>query len=67
MLGVGDKGQRYEITYRDIDTNERKVFGWSDDVAGIQAMHNSILRHPSMADPETRDRWSPWRGEFPGA
>ena len=53
---VGDRGQRYEVSYRDPDTGARKVFGWSDTKRGAEAMVMSITLHPSMADGEILDR-----------
>ena len=31
---VGDKGQRYEVTFFDEEVNLRRVFGWSEDYEG---------------------------------
>ncbi len=52
----GDRGQRYEVTYFSSGENKRKVFGWSETLEGVQAMHESINLHPTMTSPETRDR-----------
>lgn len=54
---VGDKGQRYEVRYRDPDTGQRKVFGWSNDLEGARAMMEAIDLHPSMDAPSVADRW----------
>lgn len=53
---VGDRGQRYEVTYFDERTNTRKIFGWSDTTDGAQAMAEAIELHPSMQFPQIRDR-----------
>lgn len=53
---VGGRGHRYEVSYFDPDANMRKIFGWSDDIEGAQAMANSIEVHPSMQFPKIRDR-----------
>jgi hypothetical protein len=53
---VGDKGQRYEVTYFDPRSNTRKVFGWSETTKGAQAMANSIDAHPVWEFPQVRDR-----------
>ena len=45
---VGDRGQRFEVSYSDPDAGARKVFGWSDTLEGAQAMARSIELHPSM-------------------
>lgn len=56
---VGDIGQRYESTYFDPDTKTRKVFGWSNRYNVAEAMCRAINLHPSMFDPQIRDRNPP--------
>lgn len=51
---VGDRGQRYEVTY--LDGDERKVCGWSDTIAGAERMRDAIDLHPVWCEPATRDR-----------
>lgn len=51
---VGDRGQRYEVSY-ERDGN-RRVFGWSDTLAGANAMARSIDLHPTMSNPKIKDR-----------
>jgi hypothetical protein len=53
---IGDKGQRYEITYVDVDTGQRRVFGWASTIEGARQYETSISLHPSMASPLIRDR-----------
>ena len=53
---VGDKGQRFEVTYFDPYTSTRKVFGWAHDKVGVDIFFNSINLHPSMELPEMTDR-----------
>jgi hypothetical protein len=53
---VGDKGQRFEVTFFDPRANVRKVFGWSDTAEGAQAMGNSIDAHPVWQFPQVTDR-----------
>lgn len=53
---VGDKGQKYEVTYYDPISNCRKTFGWSDTEGGAQAMADSIEVHPSWQYPQIMDR-----------
>jgi hypothetical protein len=53
---VGDRGQRYEVSYYDPYSNTRKTFGWSDTIEGAQAFARSIELHPSMQFPKIRDR-----------
>lgn len=45
--GVGDRGQRYEVSYFDPAANERRVMGWTDDLATAQRMADAVERHPS--------------------
>jgi hypothetical protein len=53
---VGDRGQRYEVTYLDPSDGKRHVFGWSNNLAGACNMEEAIVLHPTMADPIIRDR-----------
>lgn len=53
---VGDRGQRYEVTYFDPRENVRKVFGWSDDAERARAMGDSIDAHPVWNYPQVLDR-----------
>ena len=52
---VGDKGQRYAVTYYD-DDGVLKGFGWSNDLAGAEMMCQSIDLHPCMSRPMIYDR-----------
>ena len=56
---VGDKGQRFEVTFFDPNSNERRVFGWSDAIDGAQSMAQAIEKHPSWSYPQIRDRHVP--------
>jgi hypothetical protein len=56
ICGVGDNGQRYEITYFDPDEEARKVFGWSETIEGARNFAEAINLHPSMTLPIIRDR-----------
>ena len=55
---IGDKGQRYEVTYFDPYSQTRKTFGWSDSTFGCQQMLLSIDLHPTMTDGKMKDRWA---------
>ena len=44
---VGDKGQRYEVSFYDPSTNARRVLGWSDTPEGARRMSAAIELHPS--------------------
>lgn len=59
---IGDRGQRYEVTYRDPesdDPNKRRVMGWSATMQGAGSFHDAISAHPVWCDPEIRDREAP--------
>lgn len=45
---VGDKGQRYEVSYYDPSTSTRKKFGWTNDFITAAGMLRSISLHPTM-------------------
>ena len=53
---VGDRGQRYEVSYVDLNDAERKVFGWCETMEGAKAYCDSIDLHPSMSMAEIEDR-----------
>lgn len=53
---VGDRGQRYEVTYFDPTDNKRKVFGWSETPEGARALADSVDLNPSMEFSQLRDR-----------
>jgi hypothetical protein len=53
---VGDKGQRFEVTYFDPNDNKRKVYGWSDDEYIAGEMEDCIDAHPSWQLPQVTDR-----------
>jgi hypothetical protein len=59
---VGDRGQRYEVTYRDPADDCRKIMGWSATTDGADAMATSIAMHPSWTDPLIADRHRPTAG-----
>lgn len=53
-FNVGDKGQRYEIHYIEIDTHEDKTFGWCDEEPDKLAYAASLM--PSAERVYTLDR-----------
>jgi hypothetical protein len=56
---VGDRGQRYEVSFFNPSTNERQVLGWTDDVGAARQMADGIDAHPLWAFPQVRDRTAP--------
>lgn len=63
---VGDKGQRYAVTYYD-DDGVVKGFGWSATIEGAEAMCQSVDLHPSMTRPMIYDRERKAQVDRPGA
>lgn len=53
---VGDRGQRFEITFFDPEARCRKVLGWCETKEGAQRMAAGVEKHPSWQLPEIRDR-----------
>lgn len=53
---VGDRGQRYEVSFFNPSTNKREVFGWAESRTGVAAMVRSIDLHPTWSHPEVKDR-----------
>lgn len=51
---VGDRGQRYAVTY--YDDGVLKTFGWSNSLDGADRMCKSIDLNPSMSKPMIFDR-----------
>lgn len=52
----GDQGQRFEVTYLDPETKERKPFGWCQSIEVARIMVKSIGLHPSLTDGRIEDR-----------
>lgn len=53
---VGDKGQRWEVSFFNPATNKREVLGWTNDHASALAMAESVEQHPSWEFPWVTDR-----------
>lgn len=45
---IGDRGQRYEVRYRDEDTpkGRHQTVGWSNDLPGAEQMANAWRLRP---------------------
>lgn len=54
---VGDQGQRYEISYYDPSKKRRCVMGWAKTMGGVKDFMNCIKLHPTMTEPEFKDRF----------
>jgi hypothetical protein len=53
---VGDKGQRYEVSFLDAGANCRRVLGWSTTIDGARSMASGVEHHPSWSFPWITDR-----------
>lgn len=53
---IGDKGQRFEVTYWDTDKQMRLTFGWAETMDGAEQFADAIRLHPTMGLPIIRDR-----------
>lgn len=53
---VGDRGQRYEVSFFNPTTNQRQTLGWADDAESAQRMADSVEKHPSWQFPQITDR-----------
>lgn len=52
---VGDRGQRFEVSYCDEEL-ARKPFGWTDDIEAARRMADAIEKHPTWGYPWITDR-----------
>ena len=52
---VGDRGQRYEVLYVDVDCR-MQTFGWCDSMRVATSFCKAIRLHPSMSGGRARDR-----------
>jgi hypothetical protein len=53
---VGDRGQRYEVSFYDPEAGKRRVMGWSNTLDGARSFMDAIDAHPVWTDPRVRDR-----------
>lgn len=53
---IGDKGQRFEVTYWDSDKQMRRTFGWADKMEAAEQFADVIRLHPTMGLAEIKDR-----------
>lgn len=56
---VGDRGQRYEVTFFNPATFKRHVLGWSETREGADSMVAGVDAHPVWEQPRITDRFSP--------
>jgi len=55
---VGDRGQRYEVTFYNPATGERQGYGWAASEGAANVMRDSVNKHPSWRYPRIKDRMS---------
>lgn len=53
---VGDRGQRYEVSFFNPAINERQVLGWTNDVESARKMADGVDAHPLWEFPWVTDR-----------
>jgi hypothetical protein len=53
---IGDRGQRYEVTFFNPATFTRQVLGWSSTMEGAESMASGIDKHPVWEQPQIVDR-----------
>lgn len=56
MVGVGDRGQRYQVTFFNPATFRRQVLGWCETIEGADSLAAGIKSHPVWELPEIEDR-----------
>jgi len=59
MTNVGDRLQRFEVSCLDHYTRQRKVLGWCNNQAGVDALVKAAEACPSWIDVQVRDRQAP--------
>lgn len=53
---VGDRGQRFEISFYDPSIDDRRVLGWASTIEAAQRMAEAIEAHPTWAYAQILDR-----------
>lgn len=53
---VGDRQQRFEVTFFDPDKGLRRPIGWANTIEGANALCGSVRAHPVWRKPLIRDR-----------
>lgn len=52
---VGDRGQRYKVTFID-GNNQRATLGWSESATGALGFIEGVKAHPVWSKPQVYDR-----------
>lgn len=53
---VGDRGQRFEVTFFNPSTMRRQVLGWCERREAAENMAAGVRKHPAWEDPQIEDR-----------
>lgn len=53
---VGDRGQRFEVSFYDPDQNKRRTLGWSETIESARQMAAAIESHPRWQFVQILDR-----------
>lgn len=53
---VGDRGQRYQVTFFDESANKRKVFGWTNSAEDAANMATTLALRPNWTLAQVWDR-----------
>ena len=53
---VGDRGQRFEVSYFDPVVKARKIVGWCETAEGARQMADGVEKHPVWEYPWITDR-----------
>ena len=53
---IGDRGQRYEVTFFNPQRGLRVVLGWAEELKVAQTLADAVNDHPSWREPEIEDR-----------
>lgn len=53
---VGDRGQRYEVTFFNPAAFKRQVLGWSETLEGAESMVAGVNAHPAWEQAQIEDR-----------
>ncbi len=53
---VGDRGQRFEVSFFDPAINARRVLGWTTSVEDARRMADAVDAHPNWSYPWVTDR-----------
>lgn len=53
---VGDRGQRFEVSFFDPKANKRCILGWTTTIEDARMMVSAVEGHPTWDDAQITDR-----------